>query len=329
MRKVSFILLLLSVFSCAAQEKKTTISATKAEVVRFYFAEPHLGTVVRIVFYADNKDFAEQLAQRCFKRVTKLNAVLSDYSTKSEVSELCSKTIGVAHQVSNELFTVIAKAQTISEKSNGAFDITLGKHTQRWRDRAMLDDSSDSTVSYRDLRLDHNNKTITLLQSLKIDLGGIGKGYIGDQLMLVLKESGVTQAAVIIGGETVLAAAPPEKKGWHIGIEDSQHKVIGKIALENIALSTSGDSFQFFEADGKRQSHLIDPSTKQSKTNRLNVTTIAPTSMEADAWATALRVLPIEKAITIANKEPKLEALFIPHKQNTSSTKNFPTLQLP
>ena len=284
---------------------------------------------MRLVFYAEDKERADGLAKNCFQRVKNLDAIMSDYSSASEVSELCAKPIGKAHKVSDDLFSVIAQAQSISTKSNGAFDITLGKHTQGWRDRTMLGDSSDETASYRDLILNHDKKTITLQKPLKIDLGGVGKGYIGDQLMLVLKGAGITKAAVIIGGETVLGDAPPEKKGWHIGIEDPEHKMIGKIVLENISLSTSGDSYQFFEADGKRQSHLIDPSSKQSKINRLNVTTLAPTATESDAWATALRVLPTEEAITIANKESKLEALFIPYKQNTSSTKNFPKLQLP
>ncbi len=285
--------------------------------------------MVRLVFYSEEKEQADTLAETCFQRVKDLDAILSDYRPDSEVSELCAKPIGKAHKVSDALFSVIAQAQLISVKSNGAFDVTLGRHTQAWRERTMLENPSVGAPSYRDLILDHDKKAITLQKSLKIDLGGIGKGYIGDQLMDILKGAGITHAAVIVGGETVLAAAPPEKKGWHIGIEDPEHKVIGKIVLANTALSTSGDSYQFFEADGKRQSHLIDPATKQSKINRLNVTTIAPTAMESDAWATALRILPTEEAVTIANKEPTLEALFIPYKQNTRSTKNFPTLQLP
>jgi len=302
---------------------------SEEELTRYSYSAPHLGSMVRLVFYSEDKEHADQLAESCFQRIKDLDAVLSDYRSDSEVSELCAKPIGKAHKVSDTLFSVIAQAQSISAKSDGAFDVTLGEHTQAWRDRAMLENTSVGVTSYRDLLLDHDKKTITLQKPLKIDLGGIGKGYIADQLMLIVKRAKISHAAVIVGGETVLGAAPPEKKGWHIGIEDSEHKVIGKIVLANTALSTSGDSYQFFEAGGERQSHLIDPTTKQSKVNRLNVTTIAPSATESDAWATALRILPTEEAIKLANKEPQLEALFIPYKQNTSRTQNFPTLQIP
>ncbi len=132
--------------------------------------------------------------------------------------------------------------------------------------------------------------------------------------------------AFTIGGETVLANAPPGKNGWKIGIENPEHQVIGTLELANTALSTSGDSYQFFEHDGKRKSHIIDPATKKSKIDRLNVTTIAPSSILADAWATALRVLPTDKALEIANKQPDLKALFIPYRKVASRTKKFPKL---
>lgn len=329
MRRIIPILLSLSVLSCSPREDEPTKQPAKIELKRQHYSAPHLGTVLRLVFYSEGDENADRLAQNCFQRVKELDGILSDYNPESEVNRLCAKPVGQAHEVSNALFSVIAQAQVISAKSKGAFDVTLGKQTQAWRERAMVETPSDGAPSYRDLILDHDDKTITLRKPLKMDLGGIGKGYIGDQLMRILKNAGVTQAAVIIGGETILAAAPPGKKGWHIGVEDPEHELIGKIVLANTALSTSGDSYQFFEADGDRQSHLIDPATKRSKVNRLNVTTLAATGMEADAWATALRILPIKEAIKIANTEPNLEALFIPYQQNTSSTQNFPTLQQP
>lgn len=304
-------------------------------LTKHHFSEPHMGTVVRIVFYSElDKTQAEKLAKRCFDRIRELNAMLSDYLPDSEVSKLSQLPIGQPHKVSEELFTIVSFAQTISEKTDGAFDITFGKHTQRWRQKAKnqpaeVDEQNQKVepTDYRDLVLDSHEKTITLKKELKIDLGAIGKGYIADQMMKIIKAKGITKAAVIIGGETVLADAPPNKKGWHIGIENPEHKIIGKLVLSNTAVSTSGDSYQFFEVDGKREAHLIDPKTKQGKTNRLNVTTIAPTAMEADAWATALRILPTPRALEISHKLPKLEALFIPHQKELLKTDNFPEIK--
>jgi thiamine biosynthesis lipoprotein len=320
---------LLFIFCHCKNESQNPSPIRLAELTKFSFSQPHLGTTVQIVFYSDEENQATQLSQECFKRVRGFNAIFSDYRDDSELSKLCQKPIGEAHPISEPLFTVIAQAQIISAQTNGAFDITLGKHTQRWRDRSAQQPEQQDRVNYQDLKLDPEQQTITLLKPLKLDLGGIAKGYIADQLMLILKRAKISHAAVIVGGETVLGEAPPEKKGWHIGIEDPEHKVIGKIVLVNTALSTSGDSYQFFEVDGKRQSHLIDPTTHKSKINRLNVTTIAPSAMLADAWATALRIIPTEEAIKLANQELQLEALFIPYLQNTSKTQNFPTLQIP
>jgi len=315
--------------SCSKETPEViTKEDTAKPLTKHHFAEPHLGTVVRIVFYSDDQEQAAELARQCFGRVKELNAMLSDYLPDSEVSQLSKLPIGKPHKVSDELFTIVAYAQAISEKTEGAFDITIGRHSKRWRNKAQKQPETDEpNADYRDLILDHQNKTITLKTPLMIDLGAIGKGFIADELMLILKKEEIKIAAVIIGGETVLADAPPEKEGWHIGIEDPGHKVIGKLVLSNTCVSTSGDSYQFFEVDGKRQAHVIDPKTKQGKTNRLNVTTIAASSMQADAWATALRVLPMDKAVVIANKQPDLEALFIPFEQKILPSKKFPPLE--
>ena len=332
---IIFVIAILSTALYIREKKKThsnpdipVNSNTAIELYKHQFAEQHLGTLVQIVFYSEqNEAEAEQLSKRCFQRIHELNAMLSDYLPDSEVSKLSQRPLGEPHKVSDELFTIIAFAQTISEQTDGAFDITFGKHTQRWRKQETANDKVLELTDYRDLILDHNKQTITLNKPLKIDLGAIGKGYIADQLMQIIKKDGITKAAVIIGGETVLADAPPNKDGWHIGIENPEHQIIGKLVLSNTAISTSGDSYQFFELDGKRQAHLIDPKTKQGKTNRLNVTTIAPTSMEADTWATALRILPTARALEIAHNVPKLEALFIPHLESSQQTDNFPKIR--
>ena len=325
----SVIILLVSLLTQCDSQKNITPSLPALELKKFSFTQPHLGTTVQIVFFSADDEQATQLSQKCFQRIRDLNAIFSDYRDDSELSKLSQKPISEAHKVSEPLFTVIAQAQSISAKTNGAFDITLGKHTQRWRDRSAHRQERPEQrdqVSYQHLKLDPEQQTITLLKPLNLDLGGIAKGYIADQLMLILKEAGISQAAVVIGGETVLADAPPGKQGWRIGIENPQQEIIGILVLANTALSTSGDSYQFFEQDGERQSHLIDPTTKKSKINRLNVTTIAPTAMQADAWATALRILPTEKSLSLANQQPKLQALFIPYQQKTTKTKRFPVI---
>lgn len=335
---LSCFLINLSVLKAATQNSPHTLQ-------KYNFSKPQLGTITHIILYHDQEKQATQLAQQCFQQVNQLNHIFSDYTEDSELTQLCQKPLHTPHKVSHHLFTVIAKAQAIANQTNGAFDITLGKHTQAWRKqsnkinqhttshiqhstspKALSNNLSDTSLNTQHLKLDHNKQTITLLHPLKLDLGGIAKGYIADQLMHTLKQANIHHCAVIIGGETILAAAPPGKKGWKIGIENPAQQIIGTLTLSHTALSTSGDSYQCFEHNGTRQSHLIDPATKTSKTNKLNVTVIAPTAMEADAWATALRILPTPQALTIAKQHTHIQALFTPHNKTPLTTKQFPTI---
>jgi thiamine biosynthesis lipoprotein len=305
-----------------------------SEPTRHTFASPHLGTVVRVIFYSiEDESSAKEQADGCFELVRKLDAVFSDYREDSELNVLCRNPIKEPHRVSKELFEVIAYAQEVSARSNGAFDITLGKDTKRWRakrDGATEGEPSKepaTTTSYRDLVLDPKKQTITLLKPLQLDLGGIAKGYIADRLMAKLKEEGITRAAVTVGGEIVLSEAPIGKKGWRIGLSDPRKKITGTLELTHTALSTSGDSYQFFENDGERQAHLIDPKSRKGKANRLNVTTIAPTAMAADAWATAFRILPTDKALPLSEKQEEIETFFNPLEGEPERTTGFPAFQ--
>lgn len=317
------LLCVLTLSHCEKQEIASTLEQREIALIKQSFSEPHLATTVQLVLYTEDDKTAEKLAKRCFQQVRDFNAIFSSYESNSELSQLSGQPINTAHKVSGHLFTVIEHAQSVSNRTNGAFDITLGDFTKHWQSPQP----SKQDVSFRDLVLDTRHHTITLTKPLKLDLGGIAKGYIADQLMLTLQQAGVKHCAVIIGGETVLADAPPNKPGWKIGIENPEQQITGFLTLSNTALSTSGDSYQHLEQNGQRRSHLIDPATKTSKANRLNVTTIAPTAMQADAWATAMRILPTEQALNLTNRESEISCLFIPHQEEAIASDSFPAIE--
>ncbi len=309
----------------AAQEQKGS-----SEAQRYSFTEAHLGTIVRLVFYSDDRERAKALAKRCFDRVRQLDAVFSDYRDDSELTKLCKVAHKQATPVSDELFAVLLSAEKISEQSNGAFDVTMGASTREWR-RQKQGGSSEvvgslASVGCQALVLDELQKTVHFKKSLSLDLGGIAKGYIADELAGLLQNGGVNDLAVAVGGEMVLVGSPPELKGWSIGLEGPDQKVIASVELSEVALSTSGDSYQFAEIDGKRSAHVLDPDTAKGKQDRLNVTVIAPTAMQADAWATALRVLGVEKGNALADKEDSIEVMFAPAQGEVVTTKGFPVL---
>ena len=293
----------------AAQQQAVDI-----ESKRYTFTGAHLGTVVRLVFYSADRAHAKALAKRCFDRVRHLDGVFSDYRDDSELMKLCSVAHKQATPVSDELFTVLACAQQISQQSGGAFDVTLGASTKAWRARKQDKDHRAASrldgASYRDLVLDETGKTVRFTKPLSLDLGGIAKGYIADELARMLREGGVTQHAVAVGGEMVVGDPPSGRKGWGIDLESPEQKVIATVELSHTALSTSGDSYQFAEVDGKRSAHVLDPDTGEGKEDRLNVTVIAPTAMLADAWSTAFRVMGFERGCELAAKTEQIEAFF-------------------
>ena len=167
---------------------------------------------------------------------------------------------------------------------------------------------------------------MSFIKPLSLDLGGIAKGYIADELAGMLEDSGITNLAVSVGGEIVLAGSPPSRKGWGIDLEGPGQKVVASMELSRAALSSSGDSYQFAEIEGERSAHVLDPNTGKGKQDQLNITVIAPTAMQADAWATALRVLGVEKGYTLAAKTGLIEAFFAPAAGAKLKTQGFPSV---
>lgn len=309
----------------AAEEQQDT-----PECKRYAFTQAHLGTVVRLVFYSADRSEAKRLAEGCFERVVELDGVFSDYRDDSELIELCRVADKRATSVSDEMFTVLACAQKISKQSGGAFDITLGASSKAWRMRKRGETDTVMPVreqgDYRDLILNEAEQRVSFNKRLSLDLGGIAKGYIADELAGMLEGAGVANFAVSVGGEIVLAEPPPGRKGWSVDLEDPDQKVLGSMELSHAALSTSGDSYQFAEIEGKRSAHVLDPNDGRGKNDQLNITVIAPTAMQADAWATALRVMGVDKGYAFAAKTDLIEAFFAPAGGASLKTQGFPAL---
>lgn len=294
------------------------------ELQRFEFAEPHMGTEFRLKFYAADETQAQQVAKLAFARIAALNSVMSDYDPKSELSVLCAKnaqTCAGPIAVSDDLYRVIQEAQKISELSEGAFDITVGPVVRLWRlarkNRLMPDPEvlkeAMSKVGYQKIKLDPVKKTVELtVAGMKLDLGGIGKGFAAEEVLKLLKEKGITSALVAASGDISVADPPPHTQGWKISIAplpgSTQERIL---TLKNVAVSTSGDASQFVEIAGKRYSHVLDPRTGIGLQGRRSVTVIAPRGTQADALTKMASVWEPEKAIAAIEKLEKVACLII------------------
>lgn len=268
---------------------------------------------------------AETLKTQIKDKLALLNAELSTYEKKSALSLFNQSEQTDWQKVPSALLTVLIEAQRISQLSTGAFDISVGKLVNLWgfgvepmhfsRPNEKRLTEILATTGYQHLLIDTETLTIKKqIPELYLDLSAIAKGYAVDQVALVLENQGIDDYMVEIGGEIRLKGKNNTGGAWRIAIEKPtpEKRAIQKVvAISNIAMATSGDYRNFFEVDGIRYSHTIDPRTGRPIKHQLaSVTILSESSMTADALATAMMVLGEKKGYQLAEQH-KIAALFI------------------
>jgi thiamine biosynthesis lipoprotein len=281
----------------------TSVAAAGAPE-RFEAVEPHMGTLVRIQVYANGESEAKAVFRAAFDRIAELDDALSDYKPASELNRLPGR-------AGADLFRVLEAAQRLAFQTDGAFDVTVGPLTRLWR-QARRDGRPPAAAAirealshcgYRKLRLDVATRNVTFDdQAMRLDLGGIAKGYAADEALAAIGRLGVRRALVAVSGDLAFGDPPPGRRGWRIDAGGSVKE------LANAAVSTSGADEQHLDAGGLRYSHIIDPSTGVGLTKPITVTVIAPRGIDADALATAISVLGAERGRAFAAGVPGVTA---------------------
>jgi thiamine biosynthesis lipoprotein len=303
--------------------------ASEGELRRFEFKQAHMGTEFRIVLYAPDEATAKKASDAAFARIAELDGIMSDYKSTSELMQLCKKAGGEPFPVSDDLLAVLTRALEISRLTDGAFDITVGPIVRLWR-RArrtlMMPDADElaaarKLVGYQQVQIDAKNHTVRLTaKGILLDLGGIAKGYAAQAALDVLRRHGIRRALVAGGGDIVVGEAPPDAKGWKIGIaplENPTAKASRYLSLTNAAVSTSGDTEQYVEIGGKRYSHIVDPKTGLGLTTRMAVTVINTDGKTSDGLATGLCVLGPTRGLEMIEKLESAAALYMIAGQGT------------
>lgn len=316
-------------FQCglAAQTKPSPPAKPSQAKVLLSFQQPSMGTMFTIRLWASptDSDKAKAAAEAAFTEIKRLNFIFSDYELDSELLSITQNPTDTWLPVSEDFFAILSISQQLSTATDGAFDITAGPHIRNWRlskrDRRLprpdiLEDAF-SKAGYRKLTLDPKNKTIKLAsEGMRLDLGGIAKGYAADAALAVLKQQGFSQAIVAGSGDIVTGDPPPgHPEGWAIGIrsldmEDSE-KLTETVLLTHSAVSTSGDSQQFLNIDGVRYSHIVNPKTGLGLTERIGVTIIGPNAVTTDSAATAVSVMGKKRGLAWVENHPNLECLIV------------------
>ena len=273
-----------------------------------------MGTTFRIVLYAADKDAADAAATAAFTRVAELDAIMSDYKKDSELMRLCA-TADKAIPVSDDLFAVLQKSEEMSKLSEGAFDITVGPVVQLWRHARRTQQLPEkdelsaamAKVGWKNVQLDPKSRTAKLLKpDMRLDLGGIAKGYAADAALKLLRDKhGIKSALVAASGDITCGDPPPDKPAWDVDIAPiAKGQKPRSLKLSNAAVSTSGDLEQFVVIDGVRYSHIIDPKTGLGLTGRRSVTVVAKHGVTADSMTKAVMLMPREKAFELVERTP-------------------------
>ncbi len=276
----------------------------------FRFSLARMGTVFSIALYHADQAAASDAAMAAFERVERLEQILSDYREDSEVRRICRDAAGAARPVSPELYYMLENSLRFSRMTRGAFDVTIGPLAQVWREARRAGKQPDATqlarareaVGHEYVLLDPEKRTVhLLLPGMRLDFGGIAKGYAADEALSVLRSRGIRSALVDAGGDISMGAPPPGAPGWSVAIRNGYEDQGGRgtLRLHDVAVATSGDAYQSLQLKGRRYSHILDPATSTALKDSAAVTVIARDGMTADALATALSVLPMDEGISL------------------------------
>ena len=275
--------------------------AGRAPAERVEFTRVCMGVEARLVFFASRPDEATATAGEVFALLAGLDAAMSDYRTDSELNRLSDAAGGPPTGISPDLFDVLNAARDIARASDGAYDPTVGPCVTLWRASRRITTlpapaqraAAVSLVNWRDLHLDPAARTASLARpGMRLDLGGIAKGYAADRAVRELRRRGYNRCLVSLAGDIAAGDAPPGKPGWLVTVESCDPaSPTGSIRLANAAVSTSGGCEQFVEIDGVRYAHIVDPRTGLGSPRTCTVTVIAPRGEQADALSTAAFLL--------------------------------------
>jgi len=288
-----------------------------------------MGTFAHLKAIAKDPGTAKKCIETAFAEIEKVDELMSDYKSDSEISEVNRDGFERAVKVSKSTYEVLQRSVEFSKLTGGAFDVTVGPLVDLWRSAAEANSTpSDaelrearSKVGYEKLMLDANEMSVRFaVEGMRIDLGGIAKGYAIDRAIEAMQKSGAAGGMVDIGGDVrCFGVAPAARDSWLVGLQDPGKTVEGiggsvlllKLKLVSGAVATSGDYQQFILIQGKRHSHIIDRKTAAGAQGLSSVTIIANSATDADALATAVSVMGAEKGLALIETIPDTEAILI------------------
>ena len=286
----------------------SSLAAAPQELQKYTYEQVHFGNIpVELTFYAADERAGFEAALAAFQRVEELAAAMSDYeldppSALNRIAAEAPRPVPVP----KELLSALQRAIELHAVTGGAFDVTAKPFVQLWRTSRKLGAlppkhriaNARRYVDISALKLDPEARTAALAkQGMWLDLGGLAKGLIGDEVIALFKRRGIPRCRYRAGGDMVFGDAPPNADGWRVVVpdllvdEDGEGPQPLTFLASNSAASVSGDVYRYVEIDGVRYAHVIDPRTGLGVTNRRVTCVRGPRGVDTDPLATAGLVL--------------------------------------
>lgn len=278
-----------------------------------------MGTRIAVELWDDDANKADKAMEAVLDEMRRVDALMSHYKPESQLSQINQRGGQGPVRVDAELALLIDRAGKLSELTDGAFDITYASVGYLYDYRAHIRPTDEQisaglgAVNWRHVIVDLQASTVRYTQpGVRIDLGGIAKGYAVDRAIAILRSLGVEHASVTAGGDTMIIG---DRFGrpWIIGIRhpDDPEKVIARIPMVDAAISTSGDYERYFDDDGQRYHHIINPHTGKSAGEVRSVTIIGPDATTTDGLSTSVFVMGPELGIALIEKLGDVDAVIV------------------
>jgi thiamine biosynthesis lipoprotein len=281
--------------------------------------EAIMGTAIRVELWSDEPTQGKAAIRAVMAEMHRIDRAMSPHKPESELSRINAQAAVAPVALSEEMARLIARAVDFSKLSDGAFDITYASvgHLYDYRKGIRPSDEAIArareTVGYRNLILDRAARTLRFArEGVRIDLGGFAKGHAVDNAAAILARQGIRHAIVSAGGDSRVLG---DRRGrpWTIAIRDPRRpaEVVAVLPLEDVAISTSGDYERFFERDGVRYHHLIDPRTGKSPSSVHSVTILAADGLTTEGLSKSVFVLGVDRGLRLIESQPGVDAVVV------------------
>jgi thiamine biosynthesis lipoprotein len=281
--------------------------------------EAIMGTAISVELWADDPAQGEAAIDDVMAEMHRIDHAMSPHRPDSELSRINRDAHAAPVRLSAEMQRLIARALVFSALSGGAFDISYAAvgHLFDYREGVRPTEAdlaqARRAVGWRHLLLDEQQGTLRFARpGMRIDLGGFAKGHAVDQATAILRARGIAHAHIAAGGDSRVIG-DHRGRPWHIGIRDPRRpgEMVAVMPLVDAAISTSGDYERFFEADGQRFHHLIDPSTGRSPHGVHSVTILADDGLTTEALSKSVFVLGLDKGMALVNAQHGVDAVVV------------------